>query len=229
MKRYSLTIKDWPEAERPRERLIKWGPDKLTDAELLAILLRVGGRDDTAISLARSLLNHFGGFQGIDSKSISELCALNGVGPAKAAQIKAALEIGKRFSVSPTQEKRKIESAADVYNLVGPYVKNMEREVFKILLLTSRNNLILEKTIFEGSLTESLVNPREIVREALNAAAASVVFIHNHPSGNPSPSRDDKQITTRLVHACQIVGIGVLDHIIIATEGYFSFADEGLI
>ncbi|MBN1154356.1 DNA repair protein RadC [candidate division KSB1 bacterium] len=229
MKRYTTTIKDWPEAERPRERLIKWGPDKLTDAELLAILLRVGGREDTAIGLARTLLNHFGGFQGIDSKSVAELCQLNGIGPAKAAQVKAALEIGKRFNTSSYQEKRKIESAEDVYNLLGPYLKNMEREVFKVVLLTSRNTLIAEKTIFEGSLTESLVNPREIVREALNAAAASIVFIHNHPSGDPAPSRDDKQITTRLINACQVVGINVLDHIIIATHGYFSFADEGLL
>lgn len=229
MPKYSLKIKDWPEEERPRERLIKWGADKLTDTELLAILLRVGGFEDTAIDLARRLLQKFGGFRGLDSKSVAELCEINGIGPAKAAQIKAALEVGKRVFVAKSKEKKKIESSEDVNLLVGPYLRDLPREVFKILLLTSRNNLIAEKTIFEGSLTESLVNPREIIKETLNEAAASIIFIHNHPSGNPQPSDEDKRMTTRLVNACQFVGIKVLDHIIIGKDQYFSFSENGLI
>ncbi|UCE07017.1 MAG: DNA repair protein RadC [bacterium] len=229
MTKYSQRIKDWPEDERPRERLIKWGADKLTDAELLGILLRIGSGEETAIDLARRALQRLGGFRGLDSKSVAELCEINGIGPAKAAQIKAALEVGKRVFTAQSKEKKKIESSDDVYLLIGPYLRNLHRELFKILLLTSRNNLISEKTIFEGSLTESLVNPREIIKEILNEAAASVVFIHNHPSGNPEPSKEDKRITNQLINACNLVGINALDHVIIGKDGYFSFADNGLI
>ena len=229
MSKYPTKIKDWPEDERPRERLSRWGADKLTDVELLAIILRTGGVEDTAIDLARYLLQKFDGFRGLDAKSVAELCEVNGIGPAKAAQIKAALEVGKRFYTAESKEKRKIESSDDAYNLVKPYMRDLPREVFKILLLTSRNRLIGEKTIFEGSLTESLVNTREIVKEALNEAAASIVFIHNHPSGSPEPSAEDKRITKMLTDACKIVGINVVDHIIIGKDRFFSFADNGMI
>jgi len=229
MTTYHLKIKDWPEEERPRERLIKWGADKLSDTEVLAILLRTGYMKTTAIELARQILHQFDGFRGLDAKSVAELCKIKGIGKAKAAQLKAALEMGKRVSKASLIEKEKIESSEDVYALVSPYLRDLTREVFKLLLLTSRNNLIAEKTVFEGSLTESLVNPREIIKEALNEAAASVVFVHNHPSGNPHPSQEDKQITSQLKTACQFVGISVLDHIIIGKNGYFSFAENGLI
>lgn len=229
MTKYSFTIKDWPENERPRERLLKWGADKLTDTELLAILIRVGGVQDTAIDLARNMLTKFDGFRGLDAKSAAELKKVKGIGPAKVAQIKAALELGKRLLTENSKEKRKIESCNDVFQLVAPYLRNLSREVFKVLLLTSRNNLIAEKTIFEGSLTESLVNPREIIKEAINEAAASVIFIHNHPSGNPKPSNEDKKITKTLVNSCNLVGINVLDHIIIGSETYYSFSENGMI
>jgi DNA repair protein RadC len=229
MTKYPSTIKDWPEDERPRERLIKWGADKLSDAELLAILLRAGGVEDTAIDLARRLLQRYEGFRGLDSKSVAELRENSGIGPAKAAQIKAALEVGKRVFTERSKERNKIESSADVHSLIGPYLRDLNREVFKILLLTSRNKLIAEKTVFEGSLTESLVNPREIIKDSLNEAAASIVFVHNHPSGNPHPSQEDKKITSQLVDACKLVGISVLDHVIIGKDGYYSFADNGLI
>ncbi|MFQ5772084.1 MAG: RadC family protein, partial [bacterium] len=120
-------------------------------------------------------------------------------------------------------------SSDDVYKIVNPHIRNLGREVFKILLLTSRNTMIAEKTIFEGSLTESVVSPREIIKEAINHSAASVVFVHNHPSGNPEPSENDKRVTQQLKSACQVVGVKVLDHIIIGSKGYYSFADSGLI
>lgn len=227
MAQYSLRIKDWPEDERPRERLIRWGADKLTDAELLAILLRVGDSDNTATELARKLLQKFGGFRGLDSKSILELCQINGIGPAKAAQIKAALEVGKRVFTSKMKKLRKLKTSDDINLLLGPYLRDLTREVFKIVLLTSRNNLISERTMFEGSLTESLVNTREIIKIALNESAASIVFVHNHPSGNPQPSTEDKKITTELIKACKLVGIRVLDHLIIGKDNFYSFADNG--
>ncbi len=229
MEKITYTIKDWPEQERPRERLIKYGADKLQDAELLAILLRVGGIKDTAIDLARKLLKQFGGFRGLNSKSVSELCEIDGIGPAKAAQIKAALELGKRMVAEDVKIKEKIESCDDVFQLVGPYMRDLTREEFKIILLNSRNNLILERTLFEGSLAESLVNTREIIKEALNQSAAGIIFVHNHPSGDPNPSSEDKHITQRLVNACKLVGIKPFDHIIIGNNQYYSFAEQGLI
>lgn len=229
MARYTPKIPEWPEDDRPRERLIKIGADKLSDAEILAILLRVGSQETTAIDLARQLIKEFGGFRGLGSRSVAELCQVNGVGPAKAAQIKAALEVGKRLFREDAKIKDKVEGSEDVYKFVGPHLRDLGREVFKILLLTSRNTVILEKTIFEGSLTESFVSPREIVKEAINHSAASVVFVHNHPSGNPEPSEEDKRVTQQLKTACQMVGIQVLDHIIIGSSDYFSFADTGLI
>lgn len=228
MKKYILKIKDWPEHERPRERLIKYGADKLQDAELLAIILRTGVMEDTVIDLARKLLNKVGNFRGLDAKSIGELCEINGIGPAKAAQIKAALEIGKRMATEQVKVKEKIDSCNDVYKLIGAYMRDLNREVFKIILLTSRNNLILERTIFEGSLTESIVNAREIVKEALNNSAAGIVFVHNHPSGDPTPSTEDKHLTKKLVGACKLVGIRPCDHIIIGKDGYYSFVEHGL-
>jgi len=229
MKKYIVKIKDWPEHERPRERLIKYGADKLQDAELLAIILRVGGVEDTAIDLARIILNKFGSFRGLDAKSVGELCEINGVGPAKAAQIKAALEMGKRMTSEQIKIKERIDSGKDVYKLVGTYMRDLHREEFKIILLTSRNNLILERTLFEGSLTESIVNAREIVKEALNNSAAGIVFVHNHPSGDPTPSLEDKNITQKLVSACKLVGIRTCDHVIIGKDDYYSFVENGLI
>ena len=229
MARYSPKIPDWPEDERPRERLIKFGADKLSDAEILAILLRVGSQETTAIDLARHVLKEFGGFRGLDTKSPAEMCGINGIGPAKAAQIKAALELGKRLFMEDTKTRNKVESSEDVYKIFHPHLRNLDREVFKIVLLTTRNTIIEEKTVFEGSLTESIVSPREIIKEAINQSAASIVFVHNHPSGNPQPSEEDKRVTKHLKAACEVVGIQVLDHIIIGSNDYYSFADSGLI
>ncbi|NOZ61821.1 MAG: JAB domain-containing protein [Calditrichaeota bacterium] len=228
MKKTTYTIKDWPVNDRPRERLIKFGADKLQDAELLAILLRVGDKENTAIDLARKLIQHFGTFRELDSRSISEICEINGIGPAKVAQIKAALEIGKRLASEKTKNKPRLMRAEDVFHLVGPYMRDTNREEFKIILLTSRNNLILEKTLFAGSLTESLVNVREIVKEALNLSAASIIFVHNHPSGDPTPSLEDKRITKQLTDACRLVDVRPFDHIIIGKDSFFSFAEHGL-
>ena len=224
----NYTIKDWPENERPRERLIKHGAEKLQDAELLAILLRTGDRGATAIDLARELMHHFGSFRELDSRSLTEICKINGIGEAKAAQIKAALEIGKRLASEEAKTMPRLMCAEDVFKLVSPYLRDNKREEFKIVLLTSRNNLIIEKTLFEGSLTESLVSVREVVKEALNYSAASVIFVHNHPSGDPTPSSEDKRITKRLVDACKLVDINPFDHIIIGKESFFSFAEHGL-
>ncbi|MBN1351273.1 DNA repair protein RadC [candidate division KSB1 bacterium] len=229
MARYASKITDWPEDDRPRERLIRLGADKLSDVEILAILLRTGGVEDTAIDLARYALKKFKGWRGLDQCTIPELCEINGVGPAKAAMLKAALEIGKRLFIEKSGVTQRITSSEDVYHLMKPHLRDSAREVFRILLLNSRNHLILDKTVFEGSLTESLVSPREIVKDAVNNSAASVIFVHNHPSGDPKPSNEDKQVTARLRMACDLVGIKVVDHLIIGKDSYFSFSDSGLL
>ncbi len=229
MTNFPSRITDWPEDERPRERFLKYGPDRVSDVELLTILLRTGSLDVTAFDIARELLQRYGNFRGIDQRSIADLCEIKGVGEAKAILIKAALEIGKRLFIEKFDEKQKINTSEEIYELFRLHLRDLDREVFKIILLTSRNQIILEKTIFEGSLTESLVNPREIVKEALNHAAAAIIFVHNHPSGDPSPSMEDKQITSRLKMACELIGIRVLDHVIVGRETYFSFSDNGLV
>lgn len=229
MNAYRLKITDWPESERPRERMVKNGAQSLSDAEILAIILRVGNQEKTAIDLARSMIKDLGGFSGLDTRSIAEFCQIKGIGLAKAAQIKAAIELGKRLFQEENKASQTVESSEDVYKIVRPHLENLDREVFKILLLTSRNTIILDKNLFQGSLTESMVSPREIIKEALNYSAASIVFVHNHPSGQPSPSEEDKTVTRRLKNACDTVGVKVLDHIIVGKKSYYSFADSGLL
>lgn len=226
-----ITIKEWPEGERPRERLVKYGAENLSDAQLLAIILRTGDRVDktSAVDLARILIDKFGNFRELDSVSVSELQSIKGIGPAKGAQIKAALEIGKRFLRQETEPKEKIKSVEDVFNYYKPYLRDLKKEVFKVMLLDGRNKIIKDVTISEGSLTKSIVHPREVIKEATKESAAALIFVHNHPSGESKPTKDDVEITERLIKACDIVGIRVLDHIIIGANDYFSFADEGLI
>ncbi len=226
---YAIRIKDWPESERPRERLAQHGAETLSDAELLAIILRMGDGERTAIDLARHLITTFGGFRGIDTRTVAELCQVNGIGTAKAAQIKAALEIGKRLFLETPRERARINSSEDAYRLVRPHMANLGREVFRVLLLTSRNMLIADQVLFEGSLTESIVSPRELVKAAVNEGAASVVLVHNHPSGDSRPSDADRRVTLRLKQACEVVGVAVLDHLIVGQDEYYSFADHGLL
>lgn len=219
-------IPEWPEDERPREKLTRFGPENVSDAELLAILLRIGSREKSAIDLARHLIREVGGLEGIDGKGISELCQIKGIGPAKAAQLKAAFEIGKRLLSGQGTEKKRITSSQEVYKILSPHLRHRKREAFKVIFLTRRHAIIGEQTVFEGSLTESLINPREIVKSALAHSAAGVIFVHNHPSGDPSPSLEDRKVTDQLVKACELVNIRVVDHIIVGDHGYYSFADQ---
>ncbi|NIS70060.1 MAG: DNA repair protein RadC [Proteobacteria bacterium] len=219
-------IPAWPEEERPREKLVRFGAENVSDAELLAILLRIGNREESAIDLARRLIRETRGLEGVDEKGIAELCQIKGIGPAKAAQLKAAFEIGKRLLSSRGTKRRKVTSSQDAYQIISPHLRNRRRETFKVIFLTRRHAIIGEQTLFEGSLTESLIHPREIVRSALAHSAAGVIFVHNHPSGDPSPSPEDRKVTDQLVQACGLVNIRVVDHIIVGDHDYYSFADE---
>lgn len=229
--KYPQTIKDWPKEDRPRERLVDRGADSLTDAQLLAIILRIGDKatKKSALDIGRELLTTFGDFRQLDLLSVRELCAIKGIGLAKAAQVKAALEIGKRMSSQYGGKKKQFRSSEDVVNYYIPLMRNIRKEIFKIVLLNSKNKILKDIVISQGSLTSSLVHPREVLRPAIKESAASIILIHNHPSGDPTPSRDDIEITHRLKQACDIVGIKVLDHIIIGEKSHFSFVDQKML
>ena len=224
-------IKYWPEDERPRERLIKYGSNALSDAHLLGILIGSGDRraKKNAVDLSRDLLNEFGTLENLDQATVTEMCQVKGIGPAKAAQIKAALEVGKRMASKPASIKIKLKSSRALVEQFSPFLKNLKKEVVKIVLLDPKLQYIKDLTISEGSLNASIVHPREVMIPTIRESAASFALIHNHPSGDPTPSQQDFEITHRLNKTGKIVGIHMVDHIIIGGNGFFSFADEGLL
>jgi DNA repair protein RadC len=233
MTSYPRAIKEWPEDERPRERLMKFGADALSEAQLLAIVLATGDASSgqSALDLAMHLIQTFDGLRALDAASIAELCQLKGVGPAKATTIKAALELGKRLSGEPAHRHLKVASPQDLVNYFQPRLQHLRKEVFKVVLLDTKHQMLKDVTVSEGSLSASLVHPREAFLPAIKESAAAVIFIHNHPSGDPTPSPEDKELTRRLAEVGQLVGIHVLDHIIIGsgTPGHTSFRDVGLL
>ncbi len=224
----SNKITRWPKQERPRERLLEHGPQHLSETELLGILLGKGMRKKTAIDLARELLDQYESLQKLFSRSPSELKAIKGIGSAKAATLSAAFELVRRVQ-SQKEDKVSFRKSADVAGCYLPLMRDLRKEVFKVLLLNRANRLIKEVLISEGTLDASIVHPRDVFHEAILEPAAGVILIHNHPSGNPNPSEEDIRITKQLVEAGRLLGIKVYDHIILAGETYRSLADEGLI
>jgi len=222
------TVKDWPEDERPRERLIAHGPSSLSDAHLLAIIIRSGKAGRTALDLSMELLARFDGLSGLGQASITEICAVNGIGPAKAAEIKAAIEIGKRYQL-PSLAGESFCSCDDVIGYYRPRMKDLKKEVFRCALLDTKNKIIRDEEVSVGSLSASIVHPRDTFKAAIRESAAAVIFIHNHPSGDTRPSQEDILLTKRLVQAGEVLGIRVLDHIIIGDGTHFSFRDKGMI
>jgi DNA repair protein RadC len=222
-------ITQWPKNERPRERLLQHGPQHLTEAELLGILLGKGTKKKTAIDLARELLDRYESLENLFSRSPSELMKIKGIGSAKAATLSAAFQLVRRLQSKTSKERPSFKRAKDVASYYLPLMKDLRKEVFRVLLLSRANRLIKEVTISEGTLDASIVHPRDVFREALLEPAAGVILIHNHPSGNPSPSEEDLRITKQLVEAGRLLGIKVYDHIILAGESHRSLADDGLI
>ena len=220
-------ITTWPKTERPRERLLAKGPEALSDAQLLAILLRTGRRDASAVQVAMELLERIGGVSGLTACGIEELCAIPGVGPAKAAELKAALALGRRSMASPLSTGTRVASSDALFTHFYPALRDLKREVFKVVLLDAKNRVIKDITVSEGSLTLSIVHPREVFALAIRESAAAVIVLHNHPSGDPTPSQEDRLLTDRLVEAGRLLGIRVLDHVIVGDGRYISFADEG--
>ena len=224
-------IKDWPVADRPREKLLSSGPTSLSDTELLALILRTGhaGNGTSALDLARLLLTRFGSVRGLTTAGIAELCTVSGIGPAKAAEIHALGELARRFSASPLQPGARFTSSREVFAHFHEHLRDRKKEVFLSLLLDSKNRLLREIQISVGSLNASIVHPREVFQPIIRESAAAVLFVHNHPSGDPEPSREDLELTTRLYNVGNLMGIRVLDHIIIGSGRYVSLADRGLL
>ena len=209
---------------------MKRGVQTLSDSELLALLIRTGdaSQGKNALEITRALLRHVGGLHRLADRNIRELCLVRGVGPVKAAQIAAAVEIGRRLEAPPLDRVSFI-SSTDVAQYFIPRLRDLHKEVFMVLLLDARNCLIRGVTISVGSLTASIVHPREVFKPAILDSAASVIFIHNHPSGDPPPSQDDLKITSKLVEAGRMIDIRVLDHIIIGRGSFTSLAGKGFI
>lgn len=226
--KYPKAIINWPEDERPREKLLKFGEHTLTNAELLAILLRTGVKGDSAVDLGRKILQKFKNFRNMSHSDITQWRELRGLGDAKIAQIKAAIEIGRRFMTEEKKIEGKVTSSKEVADFLIPRFRDLKKEVFKVLLLNGKNEIMDIVEIEEGTVNYASPPVREIIHKALQGFASAIICVHNHPSGNPQPSEDDKKFTKELSLAGKIMQIKVLDHIIIGDNNYFSFADEGL-
>lgn len=212
-------IKDLQESQRPRERLENQGAEVLNDAELIAILLRVGMKGASAVQIGQRLLYLFGGMEGLRRASFPELCNVDGVGPAKAAQIKAAIEVGKRISRTKPEERRLISSPQDVADQVQYKMVALEQEELWVLLLDTRNHLLRTEHLYRGSLNASTVRPAEIFKAGIRHNAAALIIVHNHPSGDPSPSPEDVNLTRMLIEAGKMLELPVLDHVVVGSRG----------
>jgi len=221
-------LSQWPRGEGPRERLLSHGSASLSTAQLLAVLLRTGGRrGQTALELSRRVIAHFGSVEELAHAGPEELQQIPGVGPAGAATISAALELGRRAHPAGRNRRPAFSSAAEAASWLMPRMAHLRKELFVALLLDGKNRLIRQVRISEGSLSSSIVHPREAFLPAVRASAASVIFAHNHPSGDPGPSREDLAVTEQLRQAGGILGIAVLDHVIIGAGEFTSLAGSG--
>lgn len=218
----NLCTSDWP-----RERLVMQGASALSDTELLALLLRTGGKNKDVLEVAHSVLQAIGGLAGLLRATDRELCALAGVGPAKSATLQAALELGKRVAARRLRPGIPIRGAQDVFEHYYAQLRTLAHERFLVLLLDGRHRILKEVIVSQGTLTASLVHPREVFHAALRETAAAVILVHNHPSGDPSPSGEDREITLRLVRAGELLGVKVLDHLVIGEQGFVSFLEAG--
>ena len=225
------TIKNWPTEDRPREKLLDKGGAALTEAELLAIILRTGNAStgESAVDQARILLDEFKTLRALEEAPLRDLTKIKGIGTAKAAQLKACFEIARRLGREKWEAGKPLRSAEDVFRHFRPQLENEKRELFYVVLLTNKNRKIREVKVSEGSLTASLVHPREVYNPVIRESAAAVIFVHNHPSGDPAPSPEDLEITRRLKEVGEVMGVRVLDHVVIGHGRYFSFSDRGIL
>ncbi len=228
MAEYHIRIKELPASEQPRERLRDYGPSALSDAELLAILLRTGLQGLNVVQLAQKLLVEQKGWAGLQRLSFEELCKIHGFGEAKAAQVKAALEIGRRLLLAQPEQRPQITSPADVANLLLLEMSHLEQEHLKVVSLNTKNYVLRHITVYIGSINSSQVRVGEIFKEALKQNAAAIIVAHNHPSGDPTPSSEDVAVTREIVEAGKLLGVDVLDHLVIGQGRWVSLRERGL-
>lgn len=230
---YRLKMKDLPLCERPYEKLEKYGAQMLSNAELLAIIIRTGTKTDTSVTVAQKLLKQDDGDNGLvflHDITLEQLREINGIGKVKAIQIKAIMELSKRISSTFNKDKKAmIKSPDDICMLFMEEMRHLKKEIFKIVLLNTKNRIINHIDISIGSLNASIVHPREVFVEAVKRGCSCILLVHNHPSGDPEPSKEDVDTTNRLVNAGNIIGIRIIDHIIIGDGKYLSFKEKGLI
>ncbi|MGD8866113.1 MAG: DNA repair protein RadC [Gemmatimonadales bacterium] len=226
----TLTIKDWPSMERPRERFLALGPTALRTSELLAILASSGASGRSALEVAEALYDHFGrSLRRLGSAPGSQLMAVPGIGEARAVAIQAALELGRRAAQEQRDDDDRVTTPRDVYRRFELRLRDLRQEEFHVLLLSTQNAVIRELMVTRGTLDASVVHPREVFAPALAEAAAAVILVHNHPSGDPTPSPADREVTRQLVDAGRVLGIPVRDHVVVGNGRYTSFLDLGLI
>lgn len=223
---YKIKIREIPKEERPRERLFRLGASSLSDAELLAIILRTGSKKENVLNLAARILRDYK-LKGLSSANVSKLKTIYGISDAKASQIVSCFELGRRAENFREEEKSKIKSSLDVYNLVHGRTEGLKKEVFFSLYLNTKNSLLKCEEISVGSLSANIVHPREVFKPAVEISAAGVILAHNHPSGDPSPSEEDVKLTKRLAEAGEVMGIKVLDHVIIGDKKFVSLKERG--
>lgn len=225
---YNLTIPDLPLGERPRERLLYYGASALSNAELLAILLRVGSRGENAVALGTRLLTEFGGLAGLAKASFSDLGRIRGISTAKTAQLKAALELGRRLLLTSPDARPQITSPADAASLLMLEMGGLEQENLRALLLDTKNRVLASPTVYVGNVNSSIIRVSEVFREAVRQNATALIIAHNHPSGDPTPSPEDIQVTRSIVEAGELLGIEVLDHLVIGHQRFISLKERGL-
>lgn len=225
---YLLMIRDLPDDLRPRERMLYAGPSALSTAELLAIILRVGNRGENVIRMSERLLSEFGGLPGLAQANFEELCGAHGIGDAKATQIKAALELGRRLMAAAPQERLQVRSPLDVANLLMLEMSLLEQEQLRVVLLDTKNFILRVHTVYTGSLNSAVVRISEVFREPIRTNSAAIVVTHNHPSGDPTPSPEDVRVTEMIVEAGALLDIDVLDHLIIGRNRFVSMKERGL-
>ena len=223
-------ITEWAEEDRPREKLLLKGKSALSNAELIAILIGSGNRNETAVDLSKRILSEIGdNLHNLARLSLSDLQKFNGIGEAKAICIQAALELGARKRTSEAEKRKKISASSDVNELFQEDLSSLQYEEFHVLLLNQANMILKKQLISKGGISSSIADPKLIFEAALRAKASALILVHNHPSGNLKPSKQDIAITSKLKSAGQVLDLPVLDHIIIAETGYYSFADEGIL
>lgn len=224
-----ITIREWSADDRPREKLLSQGEQALSTTELLAILLRTGCKGTSAIDLSRQVLAQFGSLRNMSHTNARDWKAFKGLGTAKVAQIKAALELGRRFREEELREERpQIKSSRDVVDILMPHMRDLKKEVFKVVFLNSQNRIIAIEDLAQGTVNHASPIIREIFHRALEHFAAAIICAHNHPSGEVKPSPEDRQFTQKLIDSGQILGVKVLDHVIVGENRYFSFMDGGI-